>query len=351
MEFLAGPHLLVAPDKFRGTASAADVASAVAAVATAAGWSATALPLSDGGEGLLDVLGGPNRTTRVTGPSGAPVDARWLLRGPTAVIEAAEACGLLLAGGASGNDPVTATSAGVGELLVAARDAGATSAVVGLGGSACTDGGAGALRALGPAVLGDLSVTVCCDVETAYLDAARVFGPQKGATPEQVTLLELRLAGLRRELVDRFGVDPQAVVGSGAAGGLGGALAALGARLVPGLDHVADLVGLDDHVARADLVITGEGRLDASSLAGKVVGGVADRAAAHGVPVVAVVGDREPGLTPGFPVHTLVEEHGRAAALADTLACVRATTARVLASSGGRVGGRAVSAIAPATGE
>lgn len=340
MEFDRAPRLLVAPDKFRGTASAADVAAAVAEVAATAGWVVTRQPLSDGGEGLLDVLGGANRTTTVTGPHGTPVSARWLLRDSLAVIEAAEACGLLLAGGPAGNDPVAATSAGVGELIAAALAAGATSVVVGLGGSACTDGGRGALQALGALApswggFGAASVTVCCDVATPYLAAARVFGPQKGATAEQVTLLELRLAGLRRELIDRLGVDPQGFPGSGAAGGLGGGLAAAGAHLVPGLDHVASLVGLDTLIAAADLVITGEGRLDASSLAGKVVGGVADRARAHGIPVVAVVGDREPGLDPGLPVHALVDEHGRDAALADTLACVRATAGRILARYAG----------------
>lgn len=323
-------RLLVAPDKFRGTATAREVADTVAGVAVAAGWDVETCPLSDGGEGLLAAFGGANRRTRVTGPLGRPVSAPWRLDGDLAVVECAEASGLVLAGGAAANDPVAATSRGTGELVAAALRAGAREVVVGLGGSACTDGGRGALDALRDADLGSARVTVCCDVETRFLDAARVYGPQKGASPEQVARLTERLARVRAELVARHGLDPQHLVGSGAAGGLAGGLAALGARLTPGLDHVATLLGLDERIARADLVVTGEGRLDPSSVAGKVVGGVVRRARAHGVPVVAVVGDREPGFVPDFPVHVLAEEHGRAPALRDTRRCLEATAGRLL---------------------
>lgn len=323
------PMLLVAPDKFRGTATARQVAEAVAAVAADLGWHAVARPLSDGGEGLLDALGGANRRTVVTGPLGRPVSARWRLDGRTAVVESAEASGLLLAGGAAGNDAVAATSRGTGELIAAALAAGAREVVVGLGGSACSDGGRGALDAL-PDGFAGAAVTVCADVGARYLDAAAVFGPQKGATPAQVRLLTERLAATRAELVERFALDPQAIAGSGAAGGLGGALAAAGATVVSGFDHVAARLDLDEAVARADLVVTGEGRLDATSFDGKVVGGVTRLARAHGRPVVAIVGDRDPAVDAPVPVHSLSDEHGRAVALADTLQCLRATAAALL---------------------
>ncbi|UMG94084.1 glycerate kinase [Nocardioides sp. TF02-7] len=339
MEFSDRPALLMAPDKFRGTATAAEVAGVVASVASRLGWRATGLPLSDGGEGLLEAFGGANRTTVVTGPMERPVEARWRLDGTVAVIESAEASGLLLAGGAQGNDAERATSRGTGELVVAALEAGAREILVGLGGSACSDGGRGALAALaahaGPdPLLGGATVTVCADVETRYLDAARVYGPQKGATPDQVGRLADRLAATRADLVRRFGRDPQEVPGSGAAGGVGGALAVAGARVVSGFDHVADRLGLDDRLARADLVLTGEGRLDASSFDGKVVGGVIRRAQARGRRVAVVVGDRDPAVAAPVPVHALSEEHGRRAALEETLRCLAATTERVLAAYG-----------------
>src|SRR3954467_13832946 len=128
------PRLVAAPDKFRGTATAAEVAGAIGRAASAAGWDCDAVPMADGGEGTLDVLGGPNRTTRVTGPLGEPVDAGWRLTRRTAVIEMARAAGLLPAGGADGNDPIEATTFGTGELIRAAVDAGARRVVVGMGG-------------------------------------------------------------------------------------------------------------------------------------------------------------------------------------------------------------------------
>ncbi|WP_205473064.1 glycerate kinase [Nocardioides sp. SYSU D00038] len=338
METSGQPALLVAPDKFRGTATAREVAEAVAAAAGELGWRSTELPLSDGGEGLLEAFGGPNRATVVTGPLGDPVTARWRFDRGLAVVESAEASGLLHAGGAEGNDPVAATSRGTGELLAEALAAGAREVVVGLGGTACTDGGRGAwevLREAGRSPFGGTTVTVCADVGTRYLDAAAVFGPQKGATPAQVEELAERLVRLRDRLAAEHGRDPQEVAGSGAAGGLGGALAVLGARVVSGFDHVADRLGLDDHVARADLVVTGEGRLDASSFAGKVVGGVVARAQAAGRPVAVVVGDRDADAVVPVPVRSLVADHGRAAAMADTLGCLRATAGRLLSGAAG----------------
>lgn len=326
--------LLAAPDKFRGTASAREAADAIAAAAADAGWRVRTRPLSDGGEGLVDALGGANRRTVVTGPLGRPVTAGWRLEGGVATIESAAASGLLLAGGASGNDPLLATSRGTGELIAAALAAGATEVLVGLGGSACSDGGRGALSAL-PHGLGSARVTVCADVETRFLAAAEVFGPQKGATPEQVRVLTAGLEQTRLGLRARFGRDPQDLPGSGAAGGLGGALASAGATIVSGFDHVAERVGLAAAVSDADLVVTGEGRLDATSFEGKVVGGVVRLARRAGREVAVVVGDRDDTLDAPVPVWSLVAEHGREAALADTLACLRATAGRMLTSAGG----------------
>lgn len=302
------PFLLAVPDKFRGSATAAEVAEAAAGAARRAGWSATALPLSDGGEGLLEAAGGERRCDLVTGPLGEPVDAEWRLRddegrgGPTAVVEMARASGLELAGGAEANDPVAATTRGTGELVAAALRAGARRVVVGCGGSATTDGGAGALEALeemdlldGAGRLAGARLYVATDVRTAFLDAARVYGPQKGAGPEEVATLGARLATLAESYRARQGVDVTTVPGAGAAGGLAGGLAALGGEIVSGFDLVAELVGLDAALEGADLVLTGEGRLDATSLEGKVVSGVLRRLAGR-APALVVVGDSADGL-------------------------------------------------------
>ena len=301
-------RVLAAPDKFRGTLSARAAAAAIAAGARRAGWDAVELPLADGGEGTLDVLGGGNRTTVVTGPLGEPIEAAWRLEDGVALVEAAQACGLTLAGGAAGNDPLGATSRGVGELIAAAIDAGAERVVVAVGGVASTDGGVGAVDALG----GRLAVPleVACDVEARFLDAADVFAPQKGATPEQVAFLRERLA--------RLDVPDQP--GAGAAGGLAGGLAALGATLVPGFAYVASQLHLDRHLAEVDLVITGEGRVDATSLIGKVVGGVRARAAAAGVEMLAIAGDVV--TTSPISAVSLVALCGFERALADTADCL-----------------------------
>jgi glycerate kinase len=310
------PHLVAAPDKFRGTATAADVAAAAASGARAAGWSAEELPLADGGEGTLDVMfrafGGERRATRVRGPLGEPVDASWLLlpgglpklpgglpklpgglpklpgevgtweRRPVAVIESAQAAGRALLPVPSGGDPVLAHSAGVGDLVLAAVEAGAELVVVGVGGTATTDGGWGTVSAVGSqARLGRATLVVACDVATPFRAAAETFAPQKGATAAQVATLRARLDELSDLYREELGVDVDSVPGSGAGGGLAGGLAALGARLVPGFALVSALVDLDLRVAPADLLMTGEGRLDAASFEGKVVGGVL--AAAGGI--------------------------------------------------------------------
>jgi glycerate kinase len=155
------------------------------------------VPLADGGEGTLDALGGPNRTTLVAGPHGEPLEAAWRLSRGTAVIEMARASGLLLAGGAEGNDPMEASTFGTGELIAAALEAGAKRIIVGVGGSATTDGGLGALKALYPPQrLKGVQLVVACDVRTRFVDAAAHFAPQKGASPAQVKLLQRRLERL-----------------------------------------------------------------------------------------------------------------------------------------------------------
>jgi len=266
------------------------------------------VPMSDGGEGLLDVLGGPNRTSRVTGPLGAPVEAAWRLAQRTAVIEMSRASGLQLAGGPEGNDVLQATTTGTGQLIDRALEEGARRIVVGLGGSATTDGGLGALEALrSPARLRTVELEVACDVRTRFVDAAEVFGPQKGATPAQVKLLRRRLERLAAEYFVEFGVDVATVDGGGAAGGLAGALVAVGGRIQSGFDTVADEVGLIDRLEGADLVVTGEGFLDAESFDGKVVGGVTELAGELEVPVLAVVGEVYDNMDERYPEKYLRE--------------------------------------------
>jgi glycerate kinase len=313
--------LVAAPDKFRGTASAAEVADAIGRAAAAAGWECDPAPVADGGEGTLAVLGGANRVTRVTGPLGRPVDADWRLEGDTAVIEMATASGLTLAGGPEGNDALDATTYGTGELVLAAIEAGARRVIVGVGGSATTDGGLGALRAIGSkARLRGIDVMVACDVTTTFVGAATEFAGQKGATPKQVELLERRLERLAESYLADYGVDVRDLTGAGAAGGLAGGLAAIGGVLVPGFDVVADRIDLEDRLEFADLVVTGEGYLDAQSFQGKTVGGVIDLARAADIDVLVVVGEADPNapVPTGVPVVSLVDAVGREAAMADT---------------------------------
>ncbi len=255
----------------------------------------------------------------VTGPLGEPVEAAWRLEEEgTAVVEAALACGLSLAGGPGRNDALRATSRGVGELVAAAVEEGARRVIVTVGGVASTDGGAGAVAAL-PAPLG-VPLDVAYDVDARFLDAADVFAPQKGATPEQVQMLRHRLGQL----------DVPDLPGSGAAGGLAGGLAAVGARLVPGFDLVAGRLGLDERLAEADLVITGEGLLDATSLTGKVVGSVLGRAAAAGVEALVLAGE----VAPGSPIDavSLVERYGPERALAEPAECLAELAGTALAA-------------------
>jgi glycerate 2-kinase len=335
-------HVLVAPDKFRSTASAQAVAAACGRAVAATGHVAELLPLADGGEGLLEVVGGSVRTTIVHGPLGEEVAASWRFldkpprRAPaTAVLEMAAASGLELVGGAAGNDPMAASTRGTGELIKAALDEGARRIIVGLGGSATTDGGVGALEVIaGDVRLRDTEVLVACDVTTTFVFAAEVFGPQKGATPAMVGLLGRRLDALAEHYLDRFGVDVRQIPGSGAAGGLGGGLAAIGAKLRSGFELVADLLRLEDAIGRADLVITGEGRLDVTSFAGKVVGSLRDRVMG-GTDIVCIVGESTPdglALAGEMSVLSLSDRYGGEKARSDTEALIEATCAEFLAT-------------------
>ncbi len=331
-------HVVAAPDKYKGTATAAEVAHAIGQACWELGIDCTEVPMADGGDGILDALGGPNRTSTVTGPLGDPVRAAWRLSKGTAVIEMARASGLALVGGAERNDALDATSSGTGELIEYALDAGARRIIVGLGGSATTDGGFGALRAITAlARLKQVELLVACDVTTPFVEAATVFGPQKGASSAGVKLLTRRLERLAQMFQEEFDVDVTAIEGGGAAGGLGGALAALGGQLLPGFELVADELDLYDHIGRADLVITGEGQLDATSFAGKVVGGVAAVAGEAGVPCAAIVGSIDPTFTvPAMPVVdpivSIADRDGEAVALAEPRACVERAAADLLSS-------------------
>jgi glycerate kinase len=244
----------------------------------AGGGEAIELPVADGGEGTAEALqaalGGTWYDAVVSDPLGRPHPARWLvLPDGRAVVEAAAAIGLPLLAPAE-RDPVVASSRGLGELVLAALRESPTHLLVGLGGSATVDGGAG-LRE----VLRELrvSTTVLCDVRTTLPDAARLFGPQKGATATAVAVLERRLAGID-ELAPYAGLP-----GAGAAGGLGAAFAALGAELSEGASTVLDLVGFDSKLHEADVVVTGEGQVDPTTAEGKAPGIVAARCAAAGV--------------------------------------------------------------------
>lgn len=325
-------RIVAAPDKFKGTATAAEIAAAIAVAARSVGATCTQVPMADGGEGTLDALGGPNRTSTVTGPLGDPVDARWRLSRRRAVIEMAEASGLHVAGGPERNDPMAATTYGTGELIERSVEQGAESIVVGVGGSATTDGGLGALKALHPPHrLRGIDVVVACDVRTTFVDAAIRFAPQKGASGAQVKLLQRRLERLVDVYRHDYGVDVSTLEGGGAAGGLAGGLAAIGAVLVPGFEVVAEAVDLEATLEGADLVITGEGFLDEESFDGKVVGGVVAMAGELHVPVLAVVGQVFEDADDRVDTISLVERFGDGRARNDTIACVVEAVAARLA--------------------
>jgi glycerate kinase len=287
-------EILVAPDSFKGTFTAAEVAAAIGRGLAGRGRPVSLCPLADGGEGTLaalsTALGLELWTATAHDPLGWPVEASFGLAGRVAVLETAAASGLGLVAEAA-RDPVAASTYGTGELIAAALEAGARTVYIGVGGSATTDGGAGAIEALLAAGgIGDARLVVLCDVRTPFESAARVFAPQKGADARQVRTLTARLERLAAQLPR----DPRGLTFTGAAGGLAGGLwAAFDAELVAGGAFVLDAVGFDRRMRAARAVITGEGRIDRQSLAGKLVSEVATRARQNGVPCYAVVGRRE----------------------------------------------------------
>ena len=324
-------RVLAAVDKFKGTATAAQVAAAVGHACWELGHDCVELPVADGGEGTLEALGGANRVSVVTGPLGDAVEAEWRFHRGTAVIEMARASGLTLVGGAANNDAMAATTTGTGELIDQALDLGAKKIVVCLGGSATTDGGLGCVRAVtAPARLRAVQLLVACDVQTLFADAAPVFAPQKGASPAQVDMLRGRLERLAQMYQEQYGIDVRNLPGTGAAGGLAGGLVALGGRLLPGFELVADELDLHDRMLEADVVITGEGYLDEQSFEGKVVGGVRAMSASAGRPVVAVVGDSAPEVRDYIRHVALVREFGLERAMNEPLRCIEKAAAQLL---------------------
>jgi glycerate 2-kinase len=321
-------RILLAPDKFKGSATAAEVAAALrrGLLSTRPDLEVRTAPVADGGEGTLEaaVAAGFERVeVTATGPTGSPVSTAFARKGDTAVVEMADVSGLArLPEGRPA--PLDATSRGTGEVMAEALDRGCRRLVVGIGGSACTDGGAGMVEALGArlygehghvlppggAALADLAeldltrmrdlrgveIVVACDVDnplTGPRGAAAVYGPQKGASDGDVEALDRALAHWADVVAVRTGQDLRDRPGAGAAGGVGfAALALLGGRLRPGIDLVLELVDFDDQLAGVDWVVVGEGSLDEQTLHGKAPVGVAARAVRAGARVVAVCGRR-----------------------------------------------------------
>ena len=325
-------HVVIAPDKFKGSLTAAEAAERIGAgiLRAAPGTDIRLLPVADGGEGtVLAALAAGYRRVELTvsGPTGEPVVAAIAVDDATAtaVVEAAQASGLtLLPGGAKA--PLTASSHGTGQLIARALELGCTRIVLGLGGVACTDGGAGMAQALGatlrdaddtdlpgggaalarlhhldlgtlPATFAGVEVVIASDVDNPLLGtrgAPAVYGPQKGASPDDVAELDAALASWADAVAKLTGSDLREAPGAGAAGGLGfGALALLGAHMRPGIELMLDLLGFDQAVRGARLVVTGEGCLDVQTLHGKAPAGVAAAATGAGVPVAAVAGRLE----------------------------------------------------------
>lgn len=303
-------RFLVAPDKFKGTFDAGEVAAAIAAGLRDGGATATEMPVADGGEGtassLLDALGGEWLTAPTEDALGREVDGRvaMLADGRAAVVEVAEASGMWRLR-PDELDALAASSRGTGRLMLAAVEAGAAEIVLAAGGSATTDGGSGILEVLDAAGVRP-KVTVACDVDVAWERAPGIFGPQKGAAPKQVAELERRLDRLAAAAPR----DPRGVPLTGCAGGISGGLwAHFDANLVEGADLVLDAIGFDHELAGCDAVVTGEGRLDRQTGRGKAVAVVAGRASGAGKPCHAVVGssdlDREAAA--GLGLRSVIE--------------------------------------------
>lgn len=364
------PRIVVAPDKFKGSCSAADAAAAIVAGLTDV-WGDRCtydiVPMADGGEGTVEAFldgGAAARDVEVHGPLGEPVRARYAAHGDLAVIEMAAASGLALV---AAPDPIRATTFGTGELIVHALQHGAKRILLGIGGSATTDGGAGALAALGvrffdargrpllphPGALADLAtidvsgleprvrsvaIDVACDVENPLLGprgAAAVYGPQKGASPADVALLDAALTRFADVAAEVTGRDLRNLPGAGAAGGLGWGLGTFaGARLARGFTIVAELRGLPAALRGAALCVTGEGRIDVQTLQGKVVDGVAALCARAGVEAVALAGAVERAAEAALAVRgvaclpILAEPVDLATAMREARPLIRAAAAR-----------------------
>lgn len=324
------PRALVAPDSFKGTFDAPAVADAIVRGIEQAGWEADRCPVADGGEGtmalLVEALGGELVEVRAGDPLGRRVTCCFGLvgGGATAIVEAAQASGLARVAPHE-RDAWVASTYGTGELIAAAVASGAPEIVVAVGGSATTDGGAGALAAIGAhGGVGDARLTVLCDVRCVYEEAARVFGPQKGADPQMVGRLAERLD----EFAQTLPVDPRGLRHTGCAGGLSGGLwAAFGAELRPGAGAVLDALAVDERIATVQLVIAGEGRVDKQSFGGKVVGELARRARAAEVPIHAIAGSA--GLSEAEVAASKLERIWIASTLEEIEATGRALAAAV----------------------
>ena len=325
--------IVIASDSFKGSLTSSEVAKAAAAGAERAfpGCQTICLDIADGGEGtsatLTKALGGHTETATVSDPLGRKIQATYgiaeISGTRTAIIEMSQASGLPLLK-ASERNPLLTSTYGTGELILDALSKGCTRFIIGIGGSATNDGGTGMLEALGakftdvhgnpitglcgskigavrkidtgsfPRAVAGAEFVVACDVETGYFGpegAAAVFGPQKGATPDMVAELDEGMKNLNTIIMRDFGMDLNGIKGSGAAGGLGGAFHAfLNATLKKGIDLVLESIGFEDAIAGADLIITGEGRIDGQTGKGKVISGIAAVAQKHGIPVIAIAG-------------------------------------------------------------
>ncbi len=294
---MAAPKIVIAPDSFKGTFTAVEVAAAIARGVERAGLQADLCPVADGGEGTAEVVLASLGGRMVPAPAHDPLErqlpaafAQLGEDGRRALVETAAASGLALLA-TDELDPWRASTYGTGELIAAAMAAGADEVMVAVGGSATVDGGRGALQAIGEhAAIGSARIVVLSDVQTTWERCAEVYGPQKGADPEMVHRLAKRL--------DRYAAtlprDPRGVPMTGAAGGLSGGLwAAAGAELRPGAPYVLDVLDFDRRLRASDAVVVGEGRLDAQSVMGKIVGEIAARAGGAGVPLHAIVGQAQ----------------------------------------------------------
>lgn len=324
---------ILVPDSFKGTMSSLEVSEIMKKniVAAFPDCQVIAIPVADGGEGTVDcflkALGGEKVFLKTSGPFGDPVDSFYGIIGKLAVIEMAASAGLHLARGRL--NPLQASTYGVGELILDAFSRKCTSIVIGLGGSCTNDAGTGMAAALGArffdkenreflpvgGTLGEIvsmeltqvherlkgiQVIAMCDIDNPLFGvngAAYIYGPQKGASQQEVIILDKQLQGFSKLISEILQFDVSTLKGAGAAGGMGaGVKAFLGGELKQGIDAVLDLVNFEGLLADCDYVFTGEGRLDAQSLSGKVVIGVANRAVKEGVPVIAVVGEMEDGM-------------------------------------------------------